>query len=86
MTRALLLLLRVYQIAIGPLFGPNCRFYPSCSSYAYEAVRRHGPAYGTLLATRRLCKCHPWHAGGFDPVPEKKSNKAAMTTCDCNHS
>ena len=69
MKRLLLLLLRGYQLGISPLLGQNCRFYPSCSDYAAQAIGLHGPARGSLLAARRLCKCHPWHPGGLDPVP-----------------
>lgn len=65
----LLKLLRLYQLTLSPLLGNNCRFYPSCSSYAMEAVERHGPWRGSALALRRLSRCHPWHAGGVDPVP-----------------
>jgi hypothetical protein len=65
----LLGLLRGYQYAIRPLLGANCRFYPSCSDYAHEAIDRHGPARGSWLALRRLLRCHPYHPGGFDPVP-----------------
>jgi putative membrane protein insertion efficiency factor len=63
------LLIRSYQLTLSPLLGPRCRFYPSCSHYALEAVRAHGSARGGLLAIRRLLSCHPWHAGGYDPVP-----------------
>jgi putative membrane protein insertion efficiency factor len=73
MSRLLLLCLRLYQWLISPLLGPSCRFYPSCSQYAFEAVQRHGALRGSYLAARRLGRCHPWHAGGFDPVPEKTS-------------
>jgi putative membrane protein insertion efficiency factor len=69
MKHALLLLLRGYKLAISPYLGQNCRFYPSCSDYAAQAIDLHGPARGSLLAARRLCKCHPWHPGGPDPVP-----------------
>ena len=69
MKRALLLLLRGYKLGISPFLGQNCRFYPSCSDYAAQAIDLHGPARGSLLAARRLCKCHPWHSGGLDPVP-----------------
>lgn len=65
----LLLLLRAYKLGISPFLGQNCRFYPSCSDYAAEAVRVHGALKGSTLAARRLCKCHPWHPGGLDPVP-----------------
>jgi putative membrane protein insertion efficiency factor len=65
----LLLVLRAYQYAIRPLLGANCRFYPSCSDYAREAIERHGAARGSWLATRRIVRCHPYHPGGYDPVP-----------------
>ena len=59
----------VYQYALRPMLGANCRFYPSCSDYAKEAIERHGALNGSWLATRRLCRCHPSPPGGFDPVP-----------------
>ncbi|WP_220347768.1 membrane protein insertion efficiency factor YidD [Alkalilimnicola ehrlichii] len=71
MRRVLILLLRIYQLVISPLLGPRCRFHPSCSNYAIEAIRRHGALAGTYLAVRRVCRCHPWHPGGVDPVPDK---------------
>jgi putative membrane protein insertion efficiency factor len=61
--------LRAYQYLFRPLLGANCRFYPTCSDYALEAVTRHGALRGTWLAMRRVGRCHPWHAGGYDPVP-----------------
>lgn len=61
--------LRAYQYLVSPLLGANCRFHPSCSDYALEAVTRHGALQGTWLAIRRVGRCHPWHAGGYDPVP-----------------
>jgi putative membrane protein insertion efficiency factor len=63
------LLLRAYQLTLSPLLGPRCRFYPSCSQYALEAVRSYGAGRGGMLALRRLLRCHPWHAGGYDPIP-----------------
>lgn len=62
-------LIRVYQRLVSPLLPPSCRFYPSCSQYALEAVTRHGALRGSWLAARRLARCHPFHSGGFDPVP-----------------
>ncbi|MCZ7600990.1 MAG: membrane protein insertion efficiency factor YidD [Gammaproteobacteria bacterium] len=62
--------LKGYRYLASPLLGPSCRFYPSCSEYAIEAVGRHGSLKGGALAVGRVLKCHPWHAGGFDPVPE----------------
>ena len=67
----LLLLLRAYKYFISPLLGQNCRFFPSCADYASESIAKHGGLKGAVLASQRLCKCHPWHAGGWDPVPEK---------------
>jgi putative membrane protein insertion efficiency factor len=64
-------LLRAYRFAISPLYGQVCRYHPSCSAYALEAVTVHGSVKGTWLAVRRVGRCHPWAAGGYDPVPEK---------------
>lgn len=61
--------IRVYQIAISPMVGPACRFAPSCSEYALEALSRHGLVKGSGLALRRLLRCHPWGGSGYDPVP-----------------
>lgn len=83
MKTLLLLLLRAYQLGISPFLGQNCRFYPSCSTYAAEAIREHGAAKGSLLAAKRLCKCHPWHPGGLDPVPKKAAGGRA--DCSCQH-
>jgi uncharacterized protein len=62
-------LVRGYQLVISPALPPSCRFTPSCSQYALEAIMRHGAVKGTWLAARRLVRCHPFHPGGFDPVP-----------------
>ena len=72
MKRILLALIAGYRFFLSPLFGPRCRFYPSCSAYASEAIEAHGPLRGTWLAVKRIVKCHPWHPGGFDPVPPAK--------------
>lgn len=68
-----IVLIRGYQLCISPYLGQNCRFYPSCSQYAIQAISAHGCLKGCFLTLVRLCKCHPFHPGGFDPVPEKKS-------------
>ncbi len=68
------LLIRFYQIVLSPFVGQHCRFYPSCSNYALEAIQRHGSARGSWLAVKRLCRCHPWHPGGVDPVPNLNTN------------
>lgn len=67
--RLLMALVRGYQIAISPLLPSACRYVPTCSSYALEALQRHGAAKGSWLAFRRILRCHPLHAGGYDPVP-----------------
>ncbi|MDQ1619424.1 MAG: uncharacterized protein QOE19_1993 [Actinomycetota bacterium] len=74
--RLLTLPIRVYQLLISPLLGPRCRFYPSCSAYAVEALISHGALRGSYLAGRRLLRCHPWNPGGLDPVPPKHSGTA----------
>ncbi|MCP5059641.1 MAG: membrane protein insertion efficiency factor YidD [bacterium] len=70
LTRLLTLLVRVYQVVLSPHLGGACRFAPSCSEYAICALQEHGPWQGTVLAARRIGRCHPFHPGGFDPVPE----------------
>ncbi|HKL87025.1 MAG TPA: membrane protein insertion efficiency factor YidD [Treponemataceae bacterium] len=59
----------LYQKTISPLFPPSCRYYPTCSAYAYEAVTRYGPYKGSFIAIKRILRCHPFHEGGYDPVP-----------------
>jgi putative membrane protein insertion efficiency factor len=87
MKTVLRFLLRFYQLAISPMMTPSCRFYPSCSNYALEALQVHGAGKGSWLAVKRVCRCHPWHEGGLDPVPPAhgKSN-SSTTACGCNHS
>jgi uncharacterized protein len=69
MKRLLIGLLRAYQYAVSPLLGRSCRFFPTCSDYAIEAIGRYGAIKGSYLAVRRVLRCHPWHPGGYDPVP-----------------
>jgi putative membrane protein insertion efficiency factor len=70
-------IVRGYQLLISPLLAPSCRYLPSCSDYAIEALARHGALRGSVLALRRLCRCHPWGGSGYDPVPQCKSTEAA---------
>ncbi|RLQ22052.1 membrane protein insertion efficiency factor YidD [Seongchinamella sediminis] len=69
MRRFLITLISCYKVLLSPFLGNNCRFHPSCSSYAQQAIAEHGVLKGSWLAIRRLSKCHPWHEGGIDPVP-----------------
>lgn len=69
---ALIALIKGYRYGIRPMLGQRCRFFPSCSEYALDAVKTHGAAKGAYLSAKRLAKCQPWHPGGFDPVPEKR--------------
>lgn len=62
-------LIRLYQLSVSPLLGPRCRFHPTCSEYGLEAINRYGVVRGLWLTGGRVCRCHPWHPGGLDPVP-----------------
>lgn len=70
MKKLLLIFIRAYQLVLSPWMGHHCRHYPSCSAYATEAIQVHGAFRGTVLAVKRLSRCHPWHPGGADPVPQ----------------
>lgn len=70
MRKLLLGLIRFYQLFVSPFLGQNCRFYPSCSAYAEEAIRTHGAVKGLAYSVRRIGRCHPWNPGGYDPVPD----------------
>ncbi len=72
MRAVVLAVLKGYKYLISPLLGPRCRFYPTCSEYAIESVERFGSMKGSWLALKRISKCHPWHSGGYDPVPEDR--------------
>jgi putative membrane protein insertion efficiency factor len=77
MKYVLIWLLKGYRFAISPLYGQVCRYHPTCSAYALEAVQTHGAVRGTWLATRRVARCHPWAAGGLDPVPPAKNRTSS---------
>lgn len=74
MRTILILIIRGYQLLLSPLLGPRCRFQPTCSEYAAEALSRHGVVRGGLLAVKRIGRCHPWHPGGLDQVPEARGD------------
>ena len=91
--RLLVGLVQVYRLAVSPVMAPSCRYWPSCSEYAIEALRRHGAAQGSWLTARRLCRCHPWSAGGIDEVPTARAdgtgaamNSASPSSLDWNSS
>jgi putative membrane protein insertion efficiency factor len=69
MARILICMIKAYQVLLSPFFGQQCRFYPTCSQYALESINTHGAMVGSYYAIRRLLRCHPWHAGGHDPIP-----------------
>lgn len=82
MRRLLTLLVRIYRLAISPMLAPRCRFLPTCSDYAIEAIERHGAWQGGWLALRRLSRCHRWHPGGIDEVPTTLGRPARLN-CSC---
>ena len=83
LTKCVQLCIRFYKLTISPLLGPHCRFYPSCSTYAYEAIGRFGIFHGTLLTIRRIGCCHPWHPGGIDEVPTHLRKTSPKHTTQC---
>jgi hypothetical protein len=78
LARPLILLIRFYQVWISPVLPPSCRFYPSCSAYAIEALRVHGAVRGSALTVWRLLRCAPWHPGGVDPVPPRRTHGCSV--------
>ena len=74
MQKIVIAIIRSYQYLLSPFLGNHCRFYPTCSCYAVSALQKHGPWRGISLSLRRISRCHPWHQGGYDPVPEKTNN------------
>lgn len=72
-------ILTLYRLAISPLYGDVCRYYPSCSHYTLQAIQQHGVLRGVWLGTRRIARCHPWAEGGVDDVPERSHNKYSIT-------
>ena len=76
---------RAYQLVVSPWLGPTCRFYPSCSAYAVDALRAHGAVRGTVLAVRRLLRCHPWNPGGVDPVPPRGPSRGERARAHEHH-
>lgn len=81
MTRALVALLRGYQRHVSPAFPPTCRFTPSCSTFAIEALQEHGALRGSWLTLLRLLRCGPWHPGGYDPVPPRRTPHEEQAPC-----
>jgi putative membrane protein insertion efficiency factor len=77
--QVVLWIIRGYQLAISPMLGPRCRFYPTCSCYAHTAIERFGVVRGGWLGLRRLLRCHPFHEGGYDPVPETSVTDKRLT-------
>ncbi|MDD2220499.1 MAG: membrane protein insertion efficiency factor YidD [Clostridia bacterium] len=75
MKKILIVIIRFYQKAISPFLGKNCRFIPTCSQYALEAINRYGALRGGWLGLKRICRCHPWGKFGYDPVPDLSKNK-----------
>ncbi|MES9812858.1 MAG: membrane protein insertion efficiency factor YidD [Candidatus Thiodiazotropha sp.] len=75
MRRIVISLIKLYQTILSPFVGQHCRFYPSCSTYALEALEKHGTLQGLWLSVKRVSRCHPWHEGGVDPVPEPRKKQ-----------
>jgi putative membrane protein insertion efficiency factor len=80
MKKIVILLIKFYRLFISPLFPPRCRFQPTCSQYALTSIERFGLVTGGAMATKRILSCHPWHMGGYDPVPEASSQEVVKTS------
>jgi hypothetical protein len=80
----LLFIIRVYQVLLSPLLGQNCRFYPTCSCYAHQALKQHGALKGSWLSVKRIVKCNPMHPGGIDEVPPSSKQQNVINS-DCNN-
>lgn len=78
--KLLIRLITLYQLSLSLLIGNQCRFHPTCSQYTKEAIEKHGSARGSWLGFRRICNCHPWHEGGYDPVPESMNPPDQLTS------
>jgi putative membrane protein insertion efficiency factor len=83
LARLAMLLIVVYRYTLSPLLGPRCRFYPTCSEYGLDSFRRFGFLRGGWLTVARLGRCHPWHPGGIDPVPERFQSFGSRSHCSC---
>lgn len=79
MKRVLIFLINVYRVGISPYLGPSCRYHPTCSKYAIDAIQIHGSLKGTWMAIRRILSCHPWSEGGYDPVPGTNTDQSPST-------
>lgn len=76
-------IVRLYQLFVSPILGPRCRFQPTCSTYAFDAIKLHGGLKGGWLAIKRIIRCHPWGGHGFDPVPGMKTQRSALEETKC---
>ena len=85
MKRLIRICIRGYQLMISPVIGQRCRFQPTCSNYALEAVEEHGVIKGSYLAIKRVLRCHPWGSGGYDPVPSTSSHNSANNQSETKH-